>query len=107
MKNLLEFILINLVQYPESILIDEKEQSGEWVYTVTVHPDDVGRVIGRGGSVISAIRQIAKVRAMKENTRVRIIVADVSPIVESTAPESATPTELDHSAESKSPVASE
>lgn len=76
MKNLLEFILINLVQYPEAIQIEEFENESEVEYSIHVHPDDVGRVIGKGGSVINAIRQIAKVRAIKEQTRVRITVAD-------------------------------
>jgi len=76
MKNLLEFILINLVEHPDSIRIEELEQNGEWHYTIFVHPEDVGRVIGRGGSVISAIRQIATVRAVKEQQRIRIQVGE-------------------------------
>ena len=76
MKNLLEFILINLVDHPDDIRIEEEEQNGEWLYTIFVNPDDVGRVIGRGGSVISAIRQIATIRAMKEQLRVRIVLGE-------------------------------
>lgn len=76
MKNLLEFILINLVENPDSIRIEELERNGEWIYTIYVHPEDIGRVIGRGGSVISAIRQIATIRAMKEQQRIRVIVGE-------------------------------
>ncbi len=76
MKNLLEFILINLVDHPDNIRIEELEQNGEWIYTIFVHPNDTGRIIGRGGSVISAIRQIATIRAMKEHQRIRVVVGE-------------------------------
>ena len=74
MKNLIEFILIHLVDHPEDVVIDEMKGEQETTYLIHVHGDDIGRVIGKGGSVIQAIRQIARVRATKEGERVRIDV---------------------------------
>ena len=74
MKNLLEYILIHLVENPEDVRIDEKEGDGLVIYTIVTHPDDVGRVIGKRGSIINSIRNIAKVRAIKEGVRVRVEV---------------------------------
>jgi predicted RNA-binding protein YlqC (UPF0109 family) len=74
MKNLLEFILIHIVTYPDDVRVDEQEQEQETVYTIHVHADDLGRVIGKHGNIIQSIRSIAKVRAMKEQKRIRIVV---------------------------------
>lgn len=76
MRNLLEFILLHLVQNPDAVEVEEiqLEEENNWEYIIRVHPEDVGRVIGRQGSTIQAIRTLAKVRAMQDGTRVRISV---------------------------------
>lgn len=75
MKNLIEFILIHIVTHPEDVAVTEQELEGEHQYSITVNPEDVGRVIGKNGSVIQSIRTIAKVRAVKEGGRVYITIA--------------------------------
>lgn len=77
MKNLLEFILIHIVTYPDDVRVDEKEGEGESIYTITVNPEDLGRVIGRRGNIIQSIRSIAKVRAMKEHKRIRVMIDEI------------------------------
>jgi predicted RNA-binding protein YlqC (UPF0109 family) len=75
MRNLLEFILLHLVQNPDAVEVEELElEDNNWEYVIRVHAEDVGRVIGRQGSTIQAIRTLAKVRAMQDGTRVRISV---------------------------------
>lgn len=77
MKNLLEYILIHLVDNPDSVEVNEEvADNGMHIYTISVHPDDVGRVIGKGGSVIHAIRNIGKIRSIKEGVRAVIKLAD-------------------------------
>lgn len=76
MKNLLEFLLIHLVDHPEDVVIEETEDDRGLVFVLHVHPDDIGRVIGKGGSVIQAIRQIAKIRAIKEGIHAYITLAE-------------------------------
>lgn len=76
MKSLLEFLLNHLVAHPEEVTVTESEAEGLSIYTLAVHPDDVGKVIGKNGSVISAIRTIAKIRAMKEHLRIRVQLAE-------------------------------
>ncbi|MBP7768383.1 KH domain-containing protein [Candidatus Woesebacteria bacterium] len=79
MKNLLEFIIIHLVEHPEDVVIDEAVDEQGAVFTITVHPEDVGRIIGKGGSVIHSIRNISRIRAIKEGIRAKIVVADSQP----------------------------
>lgn len=74
MKNLLEYIVIHLVDNPESVVISEEKQNEFVQYTIAVHPDDIGRIIGKKGSVISAIRQIARIKAIKDGAMIRVDV---------------------------------
>ena len=76
MKNLLEFIIIHLATHPEDVQIDEQPDDRGTVYTIHVNPEDIGRVIGKGGSIIYAIRNIGKIRALKEGIRAKIVLAD-------------------------------
>ncbi len=76
MKNLLEYILIHLVEHPEEVSITEETSDRGVTYVIQVHADDIGRVIGKGGSVIHAIRSIGKVRALKEGIHAQITIAD-------------------------------
>lgn len=74
MKNLLEYIVIHLVDNPESVVVSEDKQTDFTQYTIAVHPDDIGRIIGKKGSVISAIRQIARIKAIKDGVMIRVDV---------------------------------
>ncbi len=76
MKSLLEFILLRMVEHPEDLEINEVEEMGLTVYKLKLHPDDIGRVIGRGGNVIKAIRKLAQVRAVKDHLRVRVVLQE-------------------------------
>ncbi len=76
MKNLLEFILIHLVDHPEEVQVEEIKKDEGIDYILRVHPDDMGKVIGKRGSLINSIRNIAKVRAAKENIKPHIILAE-------------------------------
>ena len=49
MKALLKSIIEPLIQHPEDLTIEEERKGREVVLTVNAHPDDIGRVIGRGG----------------------------------------------------------
>lgn len=75
MKNLLEFIIIHLVNHPEDVQIIEEVDDRGPVLTIHVHPEDIGRVIGKNGSVIQSIRTICKIRAIKEGVAVHVTIA--------------------------------
>lgn len=76
MKNLLEFILLRMVEHPEDLEVNEVEEMGLTVYKIKLHPEDIGRVIGRGGNMIKAIRKLAQVRAVKDHLRVRVVLQE-------------------------------
>ncbi len=76
MKNLLTFLLIHIVDYPDEVVVEEHETDFSTEYLIKVNAEDIGKVIGRNGRIIQAIRSIAKVRALKEHRKVTIQLAE-------------------------------
>ncbi len=74
MKTLIEFILNHLVSHPEDVVVEETTDYSGSVYKITVNPDDMGRIIGRGGAVIKAIRRLVSVKAIKDGVRAQVVV---------------------------------
>lgn len=76
MKDTLHFIVSSIVDNPDAVVIDEHEEDGILNFTITVDPADMGKVIGKEGKVIRAIRNSMKVKAMKHDVRIRISLAE-------------------------------
>jgi uncharacterized protein len=76
MKNLLEFLLNHIVDNPQDLEIIEEEDYRGKVYQIKVNPEDVGKVIGRRGSKIKAIRKICQVLAIKRGEDCKIVIAE-------------------------------
>ena len=58
MKLLIESIVTPLVDHPEDIIIEKREEEHKIVYHLTVNEADVGKVIGKNGRIAKAIRTI-------------------------------------------------
>lgn len=74
MKDLLEFIVTKIVDQPEEVSISE-EKNERFYYTnlrLKVHPDDMGKIIGKGGKTIRSIRLLTRLPAISQNRRVNI-----------------------------------
>lgn len=80
MKELIEYIVKNIVANPDAVQIEEgiEEKYGKHFKTFTISCDkaDIGQVIGRNGNTIQSIRNIVKIKAIKENEFVDVKVAD-------------------------------
>lgn len=76
MKSLLEFLLIHLVTNPDAVSVTEEVESETTIYYLHVDPIDVGRIIGKNGKIIEAVRTIARVRAVKEQRHILVRVAE-------------------------------
>ena len=70
MKELVEFIIKNLVSEPDAVVVTEEVKDRETVYNVKIAEEDFGRIIGRSGKVATAIRTVVKTSAKKNNKRV-------------------------------------
>ncbi len=76
MKDLLEYILKNIVDNDKITVREDEEEDGNVILTITAPQDEIGRIIGKGGKVINAMKQLVKIQAIKENKRIEINVEE-------------------------------
>ena len=76
MRDLVEFLTRALVDEPDKVAVEEIEEDGDIILEITVAPDDIGRVIGRGGRIAQAIRTLAKAAAVREDRRVIVDILE-------------------------------
>lgn len=73
MKKFLEYLLRLIVDYPTDVSIEEiKLENNNFQYNIKANQEDIGKIIGREGKIISAIRNVVMIKAIKENCRIRI-----------------------------------
>lgn len=75
MKYFLEYVVDALVDHAEDVDIQQVDSDRSTIFYLHLHPDDVGKVIGRNGRTISAIRNVLS-SAAKENRRVQIEIVE-------------------------------
>ena len=76
MKDILEYIVKNLVDSPDAVSVTEEEIDGVVTLTITPAKEDMGKLIGKGGKIIRAIRNLMKIPAMKEQKKVQVQLAE-------------------------------
>ncbi len=69
MKELVEFIAKSLVDDPSQVRVTEIEGETSLILELRVGPDDMGRVIGKGGRTANAVRTLVRVLAAKQGKR--------------------------------------
>jgi predicted RNA-binding protein YlqC (UPF0109 family) len=70
--DLVEFVARSLVDDPDAVRVEVHEEDGGQVIELTVAEDDMGKVIGRNGSVAKAMRTLLKVVATKDGQSVSL-----------------------------------
>jgi uncharacterized protein len=68
----LDYIVKGLVDHPESVKINRTVDEMGVLLSLDVHPDDMGKIIGRMGNTAKAIRILLRVVGMKNNARVNL-----------------------------------
>ncbi|KXK07983.1 MAG: KH domain-containing protein [Candidatus Dojkabacteria bacterium] len=77
MKEVLHYILANILGNPEALSIDQQvEEDGTIVFVLNMDDADKGLVIGKGGMNIKSIRNIISIIARRENKKVYIKITD-------------------------------
>ena len=75
-KELVEFIVKRLVTQTDSVEVECNEEDGGNKILIRVAHEDVGRVIGKRGATINAIRLLAKAAAVKAGERVDVDIIE-------------------------------
>ena len=76
MKELLTYIVQNLVEKPDEVSVPEREANGETVFEVRVADGDMGKVIGRQGRIVKEIRILMKAVAQRKGKKVSVEIMD-------------------------------
>ena len=71
-QDFVEFVVKQLVDKPESVVVDRKVDEMGVLITLTVDPQDMGMVIGREGATAKAIRTLLRVVGARDNARVNL-----------------------------------
>jgi predicted RNA-binding protein YlqC (UPF0109 family) len=74
---LLEYLVRSLVDEPDEVTVEAiEEDDGTVVLELRVAEDDAGKVIGRGGRTVAALRTVMKAVAVRHDCRVLVDVVD-------------------------------
>jgi predicted RNA-binding protein YlqC (UPF0109 family) len=76
MKDILLTLIKSIVDAPDAVSIDEMDDNGFVTLTITVAQEDMGKVIGKEGKVIRALRNVMKIPAMKQQKKVQLQLAE-------------------------------
>lgn len=76
MQSFLEFVVKGLVQHPEEVSVTAVERNGVTVYELRLNASDVGRVIGRQGVTINAIRSLLLAGSAKKGLRCTLEIVE-------------------------------
>jgi predicted RNA-binding protein YlqC (UPF0109 family) len=71
-QEFLEYVVKGLVEHPEAVKVGRAVDEMGVLLTLDLHPEDMGKVIGRSGNTAKAIRTLLRVVGMKHNARVNL-----------------------------------
>ena len=69
MKELLEFVVKNIVDSPDKVSVEESEEEGIVLEKITVNETEIGRIIGKGGKVVKSLRTLAKIYSLQQGQK--------------------------------------
>ena len=69
MQAFLEYVVKGLVEHPDEVTVTPVERDGTTIYELRLNPEDVGKIIGRQGVTINAIRSLLQAGSAKQGMR--------------------------------------
>ena len=76
MRDAIEMIVKSLVDESDNVDIREVERNGSTLIEVRVAPNDVGKIIGKQGKTIRALRSLARIAGAKKNRRYHLEIVE-------------------------------
>lgn len=73
-ESLVRTLVTSLVDAPEKLEVSSSDEDGAFVIELSLDPDDVGKVIGRQGRIIKAIRTVARAAGSQSGLQVEVEV---------------------------------
>ena len=82
MKDTLLFLVASIVDHPDDVSVIEEVNEDRTILRLTCHPEDMGKVIGKSGRIIRAIRDLVKLIAAKRGVYAEVELIENNPINE-------------------------
>lgn len=79
LQEFLEFVVRGLVRHPDKAAVLRESHGGRHVYRLRVDPEDMGRIIGRNGYTVSALRSLLDAAAQRHHIRATLKVDETGP----------------------------
>ena len=79
MQAFLEYVVKGLVARPDDVTVTPVERNGTTIYEVRVSPEDMGRINGKQGVTINAIRSLLQAGSARKGLRCLLEVIDSTP----------------------------
>ena len=79
MQGFLEYVVKGLVDRPDAVTVTPVDKRGLTLYELRLHPTDVGKIIGRQGTTIQAIRSLQQVGSAKKGLRCTVEIVEEKP----------------------------
>ena len=79
MQAFLEYVVKGLVHHPDEVTVTPVPREGTTIYELRLHPEDVGKVIGRQGMTINAIRALLLAGSAKQGLRCSLEIVEEKP----------------------------
>lgn len=76
MQAFLEYVVKGLVNHPDAVTVTPVEREGTTVFELRLHQEDVGKVIGRQGMTINAIRSLLLAGTAKKGLRCSLEIVE-------------------------------
>jgi len=76
MEEFLRYVLAELVEHPEDLVISRAEQGTDVTFHVAARKIDLPRIIGKGGHTVQALRGLLQASAAKQGIRVRMEIVE-------------------------------
>ena len=76
MKDTLVYLLTQIVDHPDDISVTEETIEDRKMLTIHAHTEDMGKIIGKSGRIIRALRDLVKLMAAKQGLYVDVTIAE-------------------------------
>lgn len=74
LKDLAEYLVKALADHPEKVELVEREEDDTVIIELKMSPDDIGKIIGKSGNTINAIRTVLQTAASSQKKRAKLEV---------------------------------
>lgn len=75
LKDLAEYLIKSLADHPEKVELEEREEDDTVLIELKISPEDLGKIIGKNGNTINAIRTVLQTAAASQKKRAKLEVA--------------------------------